>query len=321
MVEHRTQGVLAARRHRGQLNGLRDSGTQRAGMVGVTRDDILTGTGRHRGRTRHSSPEGAHDRRAVGLLLHRYLHLINGSLQAEYRSRIGQGGAPLSGTGLGGDIGRALLLGIVALGQGRVDLVGTQGIHRLVLEIDVCRRLQRLFQGIGAHQRRTAIGFIFVHHLVGDGDEIMFGVQFLDAALAREDVGQIVHTQRLLGGRMKRGHGLVGHIGLNVIPCCGQLVLLQNKSFLFHFGYVFILIMFKGLSQVRQTFNFFIVISMIPNGHATHDFFNLEQRHHQFTEILVIIFHIYFIAANIYPFSIATKHFLKKMTYQGPQLR
>ena len=30
-------------------------------------------------------------------------------------------------------------------------------------------------------------------------------------------------------------------------------------------------------------------ILMIPNGQATHDFFNLELRHHQYAEIIAII--------------------------------
>jgi hypothetical protein len=38
---------------------------------------------------------------------------------------------------------------------------------------------------------------------------------------------------------------------------------------------------------------------MISNGQAAHDFFNLELRHHQKAEIIVIISNIYFVAANI----------------------
>ena len=125
MVQHRAQRVFTSRCGGGQLDGLRDRCTQGAGMVGVSRDDVLSGACRHRGRSFHSSAEGAHDHRAVRLLLHRDLHLIHGGLQSVELGGIAERGTPLSGTGLGGHVGVAFLFAIVALGQGGVDLMGT----------------------------------------------------------------------------------------------------------------------------------------------------------------------------------------------------
>jgi len=48
---------------------------------------------------------------------------------------------------------------------------------------------------------------------------------------------------------------------------------------------------------------------MIPHGQATHDFFNLELRHHQYDEIIVIKSYIYVYAANIYSFMDLGKYF------------
>ena len=57
-----------------------------------------------------------------------------------------------------------------------------------------------------------------LNDFVRDWDKTVFGIKFLNAALAREYMGQVVHTQRLLGSRVDRRHGLNGHVGLDVIP-------------------------------------------------------------------------------------------------------
>ena len=239
VVEHRAQRVLTVRCGSSELHGFRDGRSQRAGMAWVAGDDILTGTCRHRGGTCHSSTKRAHDGRAVGLLLHGDLHLIDGSLQSEHRSRIAQRCTPLAGTRLCGDVGGAFLLSVVALGQGRVDLVRAQRVHRLVLEVDVGRCSESFFQRIGTHQRRGAVVLVLLQHLFGDGDEGMLLVEFLHATLAWEDVCEIVHAQRLLRSGMDGRQRLVGHVSLNVVPCRRHLILLKDKSFLFHNGFIF----------------------------------------------------------------------------------
>ena len=46
--------------------------------------------------------------------------------------------------------------------------------------------------------------------------------------------------------------------------------------------------MFKRPVARTTDLLFYFVILMIPNGHATHDFFNLELHHHQYAENIVI---------------------------------
>ena len=92
-------------------------------MRGVLGEDVFTSTGRHGGRAFHDSTEGTHDAGAIGLLLHGDLDLIDGTIQTVNLSGITQGCTPLASTCLCGDIGGAFLFGIVALGQGRVDLM------------------------------------------------------------------------------------------------------------------------------------------------------------------------------------------------------
>jgi hypothetical protein len=61
----------------------------------------------------------------------------------------------------------------------------------------------------------------------------MLGIQFLYTAFTGEDVCQIVNAKGLLGSWMDGGHGLVRHVSLNVVPLCGDLILLENEFFLF----------------------------------------------------------------------------------------
>ena len=102
------------------------------------------------------------------------------------------------------------------------------------------RRAEGFLQLIGAHQRRGAVAAVLLEHGLGDGDERVFLVEFLHAALAWEYVGEVVNAQRLLRGGMDGRQRLVGHVGLNVVPCCGQFVLLKDKSLLFHKVDIFI---------------------------------------------------------------------------------
>ena len=123
MVEHRTERVLASRSLHGQLYSLGDGRAERTGIEGVAGDDVLAGTGRHRWRALDRGSEGAHQYRAVGLLLHGNLDLVDSSLETKYLGGIGQRGAPLARSGLGGDVGYALSLAIIALCECRIDFV------------------------------------------------------------------------------------------------------------------------------------------------------------------------------------------------------
>ena len=116
VVEHGAQRIFTIRCGRGELYSLRDGRSQRAGVGRILGQDVLTGTGRHGGRTFYDSTEGAHDAGTVGLLLHGDLHLIDGTVEAVDLGSIAQSGTPLASTRLSGDVGGAFLLGIVTLG-------------------------------------------------------------------------------------------------------------------------------------------------------------------------------------------------------------
>ena len=123
VVEYRTQRIFTIRCCRCQFYSLRDSCTQRTWVHRVFGDDVLTGTGGHRGRCCDGRSEGTHHAGAIGLLLHGDLHLIDSCIKSKQLGGIGERHTPLTGTRLCGHIGCAFLLGIVALGQGRVDFM------------------------------------------------------------------------------------------------------------------------------------------------------------------------------------------------------
>ena len=125
MVHHRAKRVLAVRRCSSQFYRLRDCCSQRTRMVRVGGDDILAGARTHRGRTRYSGAERAHNTAAVRFLLHGYLHLIHRALEAEGLRCITERSAPLTGSGLCGYVRHALLLAVVALRDGGVQLMGS----------------------------------------------------------------------------------------------------------------------------------------------------------------------------------------------------
>ena len=82
----------------------------------------------------------------------------------------GQGGAPLAGAGLGGDPLQALLFGVVGLGDGGVELVGTRGVVPLKLVVNLGRGLELLLQAVGPDQGGGAVHLIEIPDLLGDGD-------------------------------------------------------------------------------------------------------------------------------------------------------
>ena len=155
-------------------------------MIRVAGDNVLAGTGTHGRRAFHVRPEGAHDARAIRLLLHRDFHLVDGALQSVELSGVGQRGTPLPGSCLCGHVGVSLLFAVVALRQGGIDFVGSQRVGGLVLEIDVCGRVQCLLQPIGSYQGCGTIVGILVTYFLGDVYPGMLGVQLLYGTFAGE---------------------------------------------------------------------------------------------------------------------------------------
>ena len=109
----------------------------------------------------------------------------------------------------------------------------TQRVGRLILEINMGRCADGLFESVGTNQWSAAIILILIKHVFRDVYPAMLCIQFLYTALTREDVCQVVYTQRLFGCRVNGRHGLVLHVSLDVVPLCWNLTLLKDEFLLF----------------------------------------------------------------------------------------
>ena len=234
MIQHGTERVLAVRRRNGQLDGLRNRAAQGTLVIGIHRQDILAGAGGHRRGRRDRRAECLHDGAAVRLLVVAGLDHIHRALDAELLGRIGKGAAPLAGSGLRGDIGDTLLLGVIGLRQGGIQFVRTRGGDTLVLEIDVGRGAEGRLELIGTHQRRAAVGRILLADRLRNGNPFVDGIELLLGTLFAEDGVEVFRLERLPGAGMEDGLGLVGHNRLDVEPCLRDLAVRENEFFLFH---------------------------------------------------------------------------------------
>ena len=142
----------------------------------------------------------------------------------------------MSGSGFGGDVGDALLLGIVGLCQGRVQLVGSGRRDTLILEIDVCRCAERGLKVISPYQRRASVAGVLFTDRFRDRNPLVCRVELLVGARLAEDRVEILGFQGLVGGRVEDRHWLVGHDCLHVEPCCRDVALWEQELFLSHFS-------------------------------------------------------------------------------------
>lgn len=60
----------------------------------------------------------------------------------------------------------------------------------------------------------------------------MLLVHLLAAGLHGEEREHIFRGHRLLGLGIQHGHGLVGHVRLDVVPLCGYLLFAEEEAFL-----------------------------------------------------------------------------------------
>ena len=74
------------------------------------------------------------------------------AVQIQIRTGHGESRAPLSGASLRGDALETLCLGIICLGDSRVQLVGARGVVALELIVDFRRGLQLFLQAVGPDQ-------------------------------------------------------------------------------------------------------------------------------------------------------------------------
>ena len=244
VIQHRTERIPAIRRTHGQLDSLGDRCSKRSLMVGMFGQYLPARLGRHGRRCRYLGSEGLHDRTTVGFLLIADLNHIYGQLQSECFGRIGESRTPLSGTGFGRNVRNSLLFTEIGLCQCRIQLMRTDRTDTLVLEIDMCRSPEGLFQIVCTDKRGTPVILILFPNRFGDIDPRIRLVHLLLCQRFGKNRIQIRRLKRLTCFRVQRQQRLVRHIGHNVIPLSRNFTLRKNKSFGFrtHFTILFIYI-------------------------------------------------------------------------------
>src|SRR6516164_2165166 len=98
-------------------------------------------------RARHAlGAPSFHHRLAIRLLIEADPYHVHAHVEAEYRTREGERGAPLPGAGLGGKSLDASVLVVKGLGYGGVGFVAARRAHPFIFVVDPCRRIERPLQ-------------------------------------------------------------------------------------------------------------------------------------------------------------------------------
>ena len=218
LVQNASQHVAVAGVFRRRLHRLGNGAAQGAGGAGVLLENLPADFRLHGGRRGDGGAVGPHDLPAEGLLLVADLHHIDLAVQAQIGAGHGEGGAPLARSGLGGDAGEPLPLGVVRLGDGGIQLVGAGGVVSLKLVVDVRRGLELFLQAVGPDQGRGAVHLVKVPNLLWNGNFRRFVVQLLADQLVAEDGPQILEAHGSPGAGVPEGGGLGLHVGPDIVP-------------------------------------------------------------------------------------------------------
>ena len=187
VVQDAAQAVARIlRTAQGHFHGLRNRQSEASRAVRVAFQRCASRIGQRRGRRHALRAPGVHHQTAVGFLVIADLDHEHLQVDAEVFGCEGDRSAPLSGAGLGRQVLDALLVVVVGLRHGGVGLVRTRGRHALVLEIDLRRRSEGLFQPRRAHERRGTPYLVDLLHLFGNVD-VAFGGHLLVDQLLGED--------------------------------------------------------------------------------------------------------------------------------------
>ena len=125
VVEDRTECVARVRIHRRDLHGFGDRDTERSAVVLGVSSELAANLRQVRGRAVHLCSEGLDHQAAVGLGIVRRSNLPDFAIHPVERAREGQCGAPLTGSGLGGQPRRSFLLVVVRLRHRGIRLMRT----------------------------------------------------------------------------------------------------------------------------------------------------------------------------------------------------
>ena len=138
--------------------------------------------------------------------------------------RLGKRGAPLAGTGLGRDLVEALLLGVVGLGERRVELVRAGGVVALELVVDLRWGVEVALEVVGAAQGGGTVHLVHLLHALGDVEVRRLVVELLVHELIAEHRGDVVMLGDLAVGQA-HGLGRLGHVRAQVVPLRRNLLL------------------------------------------------------------------------------------------------
>ena len=136
VVEHRAERVAGVCVHGSHLDGLGDRDPQRTGPVVGVLGQLTADCGHIRRGSVDLRAEGLDHEAAVGLCVVRRPDLPHLALEVVEGAGEGEGGAPLTGAGLGCELLGAVLLVVVGLWHRRVGLVRSRGRYALVLVVD-----------------------------------------------------------------------------------------------------------------------------------------------------------------------------------------
>ena len=239
LVQHAAKNVAVVTQRACGLHGLRDSTAERSAGAGVLLQDLAAYFSCRRRRRSHLSAVGTHDLAAKRLLLVADLDHVHAAVQTQIGASHGQCGSPLTGAGLGGYAGQSLLLGVVRLGNGGIEFMGARGVVALELVVDLGGSLQLLLQAVGAYQGRRAVHLVEGADLLGNLNVGGGIVQLLLDQLVAEHGAQVLvgHGLKCLG--VEKRCGLILHVGAEVVPCLGHILLADIDligDFFLHLG-------------------------------------------------------------------------------------
>ena len=215
------------------LDGFGDGQAEAAGTVRVA-FERGTSRGRQCRRRREAfrSP-CVHHQAAIRLLLVADLDHEDLHVEPEMASRKGNGRPPLASTRFSSDVLDPLFVVVVCLRYGGIGLVRAGRRHALVLEEYPGRRIESLFEPIGAYQRGGTPDTVYLLHLFGYV-YVTFGGHLLTDQFIGKDCLHLFESYRFLGCRVQWRQRFVGHVGHDVVPLLGHLALGELEFLCFH---------------------------------------------------------------------------------------
>ena len=146
------------------------------------------------------------------------------AVKAEIRAGHRQRGAPLAGSGLGGNPLQPLLFGVIGLGHRRVELVAARGVVAFEFVVDMRRSAQLLLKAISPDERRGTVHFVEVMNFVWDFNKPVVVVKLLSNQFFAEYGRELFGGHRLKCPGIEQRRRLYLHIGADIVPVLRKLV-------------------------------------------------------------------------------------------------